>query len=82
MITAMVFMVYPIRSANVDLWDLGEFNQKGTTRTKWGSYDDLKKLVGVAQSNHVLLYFDAVLNHKAAADEKENCRAIIVDWDG
>lgn len=28
----------------------------------------------------MLLYFDAVLNHKAAADGKEQCRAIQCDW--
>jgi alpha-amylase len=42
----------------------------------------LKALVKVAQDSNVLLYFDAVLNHKAAADEKEKCMAIEVDWDG
>lgn len=65
-----------------DLWDLGEFDQKGTVRTKWGSREDLKALEKVAQDNEVLLYFDAVLNHKANADETEKCRAIKVDWDG
>ena len=64
------------------MWDLGEFDQKGTTRTKWGSHGDLMNLVKVAQDNNVLLYFDAVLNHKASADETEKCRAIPVDWDG
>jgi len=66
----------------LDLWDLGEFDQKGTVRTKWGSYDDLKHLQQVAKHNNVLLYFDAVLNHKASADETETCRAVQVDWDG
>ena len=67
---------------NLDLWDLGEFDQKGTTRTKWGSYEDLKILSKIAQEKKVFLYFDAVLNHKAAADEMEKCGAIICDWDG
>jgi alpha-amylase len=64
------------------LWDLGEFDQKGTVRTKWGSYDDLKELQQAAKNSDILLYFDAVLNHKANADETENCRAIQVEWDG
>ena len=64
------------------MWDLGEFDQKGTTRTKWGSIDDLNNLDQVAQNNDVLLYFDAVLNHKANADATEKCRAIQCDWDG
>jgi alpha-amylase len=65
-----------------DLWDLGEFDQKGTTATKWGSREDLRALEKAAQDKEVLLYFDAVLNHKANADETEKCRAIKVDWDG
>jgi alpha-amylase len=65
-----------------DLWDLGEFDQKGTARTKWGTYDELKQLQKVAKENDILLYFDAVLNHKASADETEKCRAIEVEWEG
>jgi alpha-amylase len=64
------------------LWDLGEFDQKGTVRTKWGTYDELKKLKDTAKEKKLWLYFDAVLNHKAAADETEQCRAIVCDWDG
>ena len=66
----------------VDLWDLGEFDQKGTTRTKWGTHDELINLANIAQEKKIRLYFDAVLNHKAGADEREKCRAIICDWDG
>jgi alpha-amylase len=66
----------------VDLWDLGEFNQKGTIRTKWGTSDELTSLSKVATDQGMDLYFDAVLNHKAAADEQFKCQAIQVDWDG
>ena len=64
------------------MWDLGEFDQKGTTRTKWGSYEDLMNLSKLAHDEKMGIYFDAVLNHKAAADEREKCKAIICDWDG
>lgn len=66
----------------IDLWDLGEFDQKGTIRTKWGTYEELKNLANIAQEKKIKLYFDAVLNHKAAADEREKCRAIMCDSDG
>jgi alpha-amylase len=39
-------------------------------------------LVKIAQDKNMLIYFDAVLNHKAAADDTEKCRAIQVEWDG
>lgn len=62
-----------------DLYDLGEFDQKGGKSTKWGSREDLDKLSKRAKEVGVGLYWDAVLNHKAAADHKEKCRAVEVD---
>jgi glycosidase len=64
------------------LWDLGEFNQKSTTRTKYGTIDELKDLAQVAAAKDMSLYFDAVLNHKAAADSQQKCKGIQVDWNG
>ncbi|KAF2657612.1 glycoside hydrolase family 13 protein [Lophiostoma macrostomum CBS 122681] len=64
-----------------DLYDLGEFEQKGTRATKWGSKEDLLELCKVAKENGVNLYWDAVLNHKAGADSVEKCRVIEVDAD-
>jgi alpha-amylase len=64
------------------LWDLGEFNQNNTTRTKWGFWNELHNLSTVAQKHDMFLYFDAVLNHKAAPDEKFACRGFQVDWNG
>ena len=65
-----------------DLWDLGEFEQKGSRATKWGSKEDLMALVARAEEVGVELMWDAVLNHKAAADFKEKCMAIEVDSKG
>lgn len=62
-----------------DLYDVGEFEQKGSKSTKWGPREDLDALANKAQELGVGLYFDAVLNHKAGADNKEKCRVIEVD---
>jgi alpha-amylase len=62
-----------------DLYDVGEFDQKGSKSTKWGPREDLDQLAQKAQEIGVGLYFDAVLNHKAGADQKEKCRVIEVD---
>jgi alpha-amylase len=64
------------------LWDLGEFDQKGTVPTKYGPFDDLIALLSVAKQNGMFMYYDAVLNHKAWADAQEPCQAIQVDWNG
>ena len=65
-----------------DLYDLGEFEQKGSRATKWGPKEDLVRLSRKAEEVGVGLYFDAVLNHKAGADEKEKCQVQEVDRDG
>lgn len=65
-----------------DLYDLGEFHQKGSRSTKWGSKEDLMHLVDRAEEVGINLCWDAVLNHKAAADYKERCLAVRVDPEG
>jgi len=62
-----------------DLWDLGEFDQKGAVRTKWGSKEDLMNLSKKSKDVGVGLYWDCVLNHKAGADSLERCRVVEVD---
>ena len=65
-----------------DLFDLGEFDQKGATSTKWGSYEDLKEMTLEAKSLGMNVIWDAVLNHKAGADYFEKFQAIAVDPKG
>ncbi|KAL2820141.1 glycoside hydrolase superfamily [Aspergillus cavernicola] len=62
-----------------DLYDLGEFDQKGSRRTKWGTREELNELMHEAQKLGMGVYWDAVLNHKAGADYPERCRAVKVD---
>lgn len=65
-----------------DLWDLGEFDQKGSVRTKYGTIEDALALSAISEETGMKLYFDAVLNHKAGADHTEKCRAEKVEnWD-
>jgi alpha-amylase len=65
-----------------DLYDLGEFEQKGARATKWGDREDLRELLDRAEEVGVGVYWDAVLNHKAAADRSERCKAVTVDSTG
>lgn len=58
---------------------MDEFTQENTTRTKWETFQELKALSQVAQSNNMMLYFDAVSNQKAGAEGTERCRAIPLD---
>ncbi|KAJ5935753.1 Glycoside hydrolase superfamily [Penicillium verhagenii] len=62
-----------------DLFDLGEFDQKGSISTKWGSKKELVDFIREARSLGIGIVWDAVLNHKAGADFPERFKAIQVD---
>lgn len=55
-----------------DMYDLGEFNQKGTVRTKYGTKDEYLAAVKALQKNHLAVITDIVFNHRMGADEKED----------
>lgn len=61
-----------------DLYDLGEFNQKGSIRTKYGTKEELLNLINKAHELGISIYLDVILNHKAGADEVEIFKAIEV----
>ena len=58
-----------------DLYDLGEFNQKGSIRTKYGTRDEYVKAVKALQKSKINVYADVVLNHKVGADYVEEVKA-------
>ncbi|TVY49439.1 Alpha-amylase, partial [Lachnellula cervina] len=62
-----------------DLYDLGEFQQRGARCTKWGTKEELARLVDVANGNGIGVLFDAVFNHRTGADRTERAVAVKVD---
>jgi alpha-amylase len=64
-----------------DLFDLGEFDQKGSVRTKYGTKDEYLSAIKAAQSVGIKIYADAVFNHKLGADEEEEAQATPFDPD-
>ena len=62
-----------------DLYDLGEFEQKGALKTKYGSKDEYIKAIENAHKKNIKVYADIVVNHKGGADEKEVINVIKVD---
>ncbi|WP_417431414.1 alpha-amylase [Halpernia sp.] len=62
-----------------DLFDLGEFDQKGTIPTKYGSKDQYLNAIKTLKEKNIKTIVDIVLNHKAGGDEKEKFEAIKVD---
>ena len=62
-----------------DLFDLGEFDQKGTIATKYGTKDEYIDACKTLQSKDVSVMVDVVLNHKAGGDETEHFHVVKVD---
>jgi alpha-amylase len=64
-----------------DLFDLGEFNQKGTIPTKYGTKLELESAINEVRSRDMQAYVDTVFNHKVGGDYTELVHACEVDWD-
>ena len=62
-----------------DLYDLGEFDQKGTVRTKYGTRHELEEAVAALHENGIAVYLDTVMNQKTGADYTEKFMACEVD---
>ncbi|HEY0067221.1 MAG TPA: alpha-amylase, partial [Flavisolibacter sp.] len=62
-----------------DLFDLGEFDQKGSVRTKYGTKDELLNAIRTVQDSGMQCYADVVFNHKDGGDETEEVWAQLID---
>ena len=62
-----------------DLYDLGEFDQKGTIPTKYGTKEQYVNACKTLQEKGISVIADIVLNHKAGGDEKEKFHAVKVN---
>lgn len=54
-----------------DYYDLGEYDQKGSTATWFGTRQALDALLTTARANGIDVYADLVLNHCSGADAQE-----------
>ncbi|MCR5608550.1 MAG: alpha-amylase [Lachnospiraceae bacterium] len=64
-----------------DIYDLGEFDQKGSVRTKYGTKEEYINLVNTMHKNGIAVLGDVVLNHMIGADYTEEVEAVPVDPD-
>ena len=55
---------YDVGYAVYDMYDLGEFEQKGTVRTKYGDRKQYVDAVKSLQNAGIQVYADTVLNHR------------------
>ncbi|KXN70320.1 glycoside hydrolase family 13 protein [Conidiobolus coronatus NRRL 28638] len=62
-----------------DHWDLGEFYQKGSTRTKYGTKSELTEAIQSCKSYNVTILSDIILNHKMYSDSVEYFEVVDVN---
>lgn len=59
-----------------DIYDLGEFDQKGTVPTKYGTKQEYIEAIEALHENGIQAYADIVLNHMMGADKMELVDAV------
>ncbi len=62
-----------------DLYDLGEFPQKGSIETKYGTKEELLDAINALHMYDIDVYADIVFDHKMGADATEQILAVSVD---
>ena len=62
-----------------DTYDLGEFDQKGSVRTKYGTKSDYLKAIRSLHKEKIEVLCDIVLNHRMGADYPEDVMAYVYD---
>lgn len=70
---------YDVGYGTYDAYDLGEFDQKGSVRTKYGTRDEYLAAIRTLQYEGIAVYADIVMNHRMGADEKELVEAAKFD---
>lgn len=64
-----------------DMYDLGEFDQKGSIPTKYGTKDEYVACIKALQEKGVRVIGDLVMNHRMGADASEALEADVVTSD-
>ena len=59
-----------------DMYDLGEFDQKGTIRTKYGTKEEYIEAIRSFHDANIRVFADIVLNHRMGGDEVEEVTAV------
>jgi alpha-amylase len=72
---------YDVGYGVYDIFDIGEFDQKGSVRTKYGTKDEYLTAIQTAQKAGIQVYGDVVLNHKLGADLEEEIEATPFSFD-
>ncbi len=65
---------YSVGYDSYDLYDLGEFDQKNSRCTKYGSKEEYLNAIQKLHENEIGVLADTIFNHKAGGDELETIK--------
>ncbi len=63
-----------------DHYDLGNYNQKGTTETRFGSRVELESMISTMHTNGIEVYADMVLNHLYTGDSESEANPAVKQY--
>ncbi|GHN01481.1 hypothetical protein WSM22_29700 [Cytophagales bacterium WSM2-2] len=63
-----------------DPYDLGNYNQKGTTETRFGSRTELTQMISQLHTDGIEVYADIVLNHLYTNDDQDESNPAVKQY--
>ncbi|MEQ9307008.1 MAG: alpha-amylase family glycosyl hydrolase, partial [Marinoscillum sp.] len=63
-----------------DHYDLGNYNQKGTTETRFGSRAELESMISTMHTNGIDVYADIVLNHVYTSEDDDESNPAVKEY--
>ncbi|MGB3494037.1 MAG: alpha-amylase [Elainellaceae cyanobacterium] len=66
---------YDVGYGVYDMYDLGEFDQKDSVRTKYGTRQEYLEAIATLHQHEIQVYADGVINHRMGGDSKEKVKA-------
>jgi alpha-amylase len=74
------FGIYDMGYGIFDLYDLGNYNQKGTVETRFGSRSELEQMISTMHTNQIDVYADIVLNHLYTGDDQDESNPAVKQY--
>src|SRR5688500_967357 len=74
------FGIYDMGYGIYDLYDLGNYNQKGTTETRFGSRTELTQMISQFHTDGIDVYADVVLNHIYTGDSEDQSNPAVKQY--
>lgn len=74
------FGIYDMGYGIFDLYDLGNYNQKGTVETRFGSRTELEQMISTLHTDGIDVYADIVLNHLYTGDAEDQSNPAVKQY--